>query len=193
MRTILLIILFLNISCKKSFDFKVVHNSSKRESIIYLFENDIKKIDSIIINDYYGKNNINKTDDNLWNIEYSTRCGSGCITRNIILINQVNKKINIPLHISKEYKDSIYSKTVNIEKKVNGDLFINLQTESNKKVYNNEQKLNYNSEANIYFNHEFKYDNNYYKGIKLDSFEFIFFNKKWAEFSSKINKIYYDF
>lgn len=202
MRTVLFFLILLIISCSEKFDVNVAFVDLEHISKIFLTEN-TNKIDSVIIEDYYGKNKIDKMGDNLWSIVYSVRCGTGCSMRNVILINIVNDRINVPLHMSKSYKEKDFnsigegpdfSSEVYIEKGRENDLLLRLEIKHNSKLSDlKEEKLTYDQSENVFYNCEFNYDDKLYKGVRLDTFEYIFHNKKWARFDSRKNKIFHDF
>lgn len=90
LKIIIVFITFLVvISCgkptTKNYKIESSYNSNNRISTIYLIQNNLK-IDSIKVNDWYGKDSLSQINSLNWKYFYSQRCGTGCNVKNQILI-----------------------------------------------------------------------------------------------------------
>lgn len=84
------------ISCSKpttkNYKIESSYNSSNRISTIYFIQNNLK-IDSITVNDWYGKDSLFQINSLNWKYFYSQRCGTGCSIKNQILIGIEQNRI----------------------------------------------------------------------------------------------------
>ena len=164
---------------------------------VYLKKNNYKT-DSLVVNDYYGKNKLTKIGFGKWLFVYSNRCGTGCKIKNQIIFsienNKLIKSINIPFSYI-EYRENINSKKfkkVFLISKLNSENLIlkKICYSNNKPYFTKTEKLKFDSNDMIFYNRNFILKSKKYKGISIDSSEYIFVNKKWYEYESKNKKTF---
>ncbi len=163
----------------------------KRISTLFLTKNNVD-IDSINnIGSYYGKDSIIKKDNNQWDFYYKGRCGTGCSLQYYMNLTPSNDKIKVRLNILSRYKESNYLSHNSLTKeyvpsfsfkknyilkriKVNG-------IEKSVKI----SQISLDKKNNIYYNCIFKYNGSNYKGIKIDSIEYILLRENsWMFYNS---------
>ncbi len=194
------LILFLFFNCSNNrknlniYNIKTIFDSNKNLSKIYLVLDKIK-LDSLYIDSYYGNEKVTKLNDKKWKIIYKIRCGTGCSMKKTIILERFKNKLFINFFINSHYSENQYNKS-KFSYITNIKFVNNLQIIEKKYFYNNELNkkiefpLKYDNIKKIFYNENFKYLNNNCRGIKLDSSEYIFYNKTWYEFDSTINKLY---
>lgn len=199
-KKMILIILayFLINSCRINNVYKLYtrFDESDRKSTLFLSKNDVI-IDSIKnIGSYYGKDSIVKKNENRWDYFYHGRCGTGCSIIYYMNVSPVNDKINVKLNILYQLKESD-SNHQNISTQ---EYLLHFSSEKNdiSKITKNNgilkneisSQIIYDKEYDIYYNEILEYNNSSYKGIKVDSIEYILIDKNnWKFFDSKSGKI----
>lgn len=179
--------------------YKLISNyNNNHTSTIFLLKNNVK-IDSLIINSYYGKDSIVPFAKEKWRYFYSKRCGSGCSMGDQIIFSIENDKLKESIHIEAYYKEITlgdekfkkYFKRVISIKKLNSELELKkLCLKNGTEFYSKTEKLSYDRESQIYYNKKFTYHGINYNGIKIDSVEYIYYKNKWYEFDNKGQKLY---
>ncbi|KAF2515010.1 hypothetical protein EYY60_02835 [Flavobacterium zhairuonense] len=200
---ILGIIAFLLISCNKvENNYSITnHFNDDSSTTIYLLKNNIK-IDSLKVDDYYGKDSIRILQKKEWNFIYSSRCGSGCSVKKQVVLAVKDDSLKEKLHIQAEYYESIvgdlshkkyFKRIISIKSNNNNLVITKTCIKNDSKYFLKSENLTFDETKNIYFNYKFKFENKIYKGVKIDSSEYIFYKKKWYEFSEKEQKLYHRF
>ena len=180
--TIFTLILLLIIPKKDIYTITSASNKN-HTTTVYLKKNNYKT-DSLVVNDYYGKNKLTKIGFEKWLFIYSNRCGTGCKIKNQIICsikdNKLIKSINIPFSYI-EYCENInlkkFKKVFLISKLNSENLILRKICYSNNKPYfTKTEKLHFDSNDMIFYNRNFILKSKKYKGISIDSSEYIFVN-----------------
>lgn len=189
------IIIFCILFCCNNPKFELKNKfNSDHTSTVFLLKNN-KKIDSLVINSYYGKDSIINLKNNKWNYIYSDRCGSGCSSTKQIIFSVVNNKLKKNLHLEANYRESVlgdktFKKNFIRELKIikfNDNKSVEIKKtcfKNNIEFYSKTVKLIFDQEKEIYYNKKFIYGGNMQYGVKIDTTEYIYYNHKWYEFDN---------
>lgn len=173
-------------------------DSKSNTSKVFLIESNKKK-DSIVFNSFYGKDSLQKFARYGWNYTYICRCGTGCSLKKSVLLSIYKNKLISSLVFEAYYKEGVLGDTTfkkNFIRKTdliknNNQLYLKRTCLKNDIEYFSKiEKLQFDLVDNIYFNKKFNFENNIYKGIKIDSTEYIYYLSKWYEYDDKEHKLY---
>lgn len=191
------IILFLN-NCNTGNEKIFLKRNNNRTSTIYLEYNN-HKTDSLNFNDWYNNGIIKKFDKNKWICNFNDGGGSGVVFKSTFLFSVKDKKLIKNIYFNSYYKEKVLGDTTfkkNFIRKT--DLIKNKNQLYLKRIclkddvefYSKNENLYYDQSSHIYYNRSYNYLGNDYKGIKIDSTEYIYYKDKWYEFDNKIGKLY---
>lgn len=191
-------ILFSIFNCN-NLTYKLISSYNKdHTSTIFLLKNNVK-VDSILVNSYYGKDSIVPFAEGKWRYFYSKRCGSGCSMGDQIIFSIENDKLKESIHIEDYYKEITlgdetlkrYFKRVISIRKLNDELELKkLCLKNGTQFYSKTEKLFYDKGKQIYYNKKFAYEGVNYNGVKIDSAEYIYYKSKWYAFDNNTHKLY---
>ncbi|MFZ4930316.1 hypothetical protein ACL9RH_14370 [Chryseobacterium sp. Mn2064] len=189
-------VFFNSCMIKNKYDFLTKFDEVNRSSTLFLTKDDII-IDSIQnIGNYYGKDSIVKQNNNQWDYYYNGRCGTGCSVIYYMNLAPIKDKIKVKLNILYKSKESYYeSQNTQIKEYVpyfsKKENYISKIVKENGIVKNKiVDQINYDLKSNIYYNKVFEYKNSAYKGIKVDSLEYILVDENvWKFYDSSSKKI----
>lgn len=189
---ILSLINLLFISCEKE-SFNIEINNNNNISTLYLLKNKTI-VDSTKIESYYGKDKISKIKNNLYEIIFSKRCGSGCKTENVIIYKVIDNKLIETANFEYSYFESFFDRNL-IKKSFlrkteivfkDSNIFLKKKYYINEKFYSEKNEILYfDKKDKIYFNNKINFNNELFKAIKIDSLDYIYYNKKWQNFNIK--------
>ena len=191
---ILVILLQLCFSCKQNnYEIVTEYNSHFQNSTLYLLKNN-KKVDSIKVEDYYGSDELEKIQKELWKFSYKKHGGTGVKVKEQIFLSYRNDKLinsfkgisyNIDIELKEDNLGNIFNDTIKYETL---DI-ITKDTSLILKYKLSENGINQQKIKPLYFDQKFrilytqKQANTY--SIQIDSLRYDYKNNNWYAFQLK--------
>jgi hypothetical protein len=179
------------VSCNfdESYNVYIDYDSLERYSYIKLIKNN-KSIDSIKIDDYYGKSKINKINNYTWHITYNERSGTDCSYSKQMIIKVYDNKIYRTLHLIYIIEDPEINEKYEINFIDEKMLKINYSSKKTEELNKTKSsfELKYDDRLKIYYNDSLDIDNKNKKGFNINNEFYFSESNDWYIFSK--NKIY---